>query len=113
MKLHAEISEPPFIEDGRIKVGITVRDHESGRAWTMESDLSEGAGGSGVAQTALPFDVVKQAEDALFLYVARREVASQLRVLREQVVPHAMGVTYRPMVGMGRKDGKSHYFLKG
>jgi len=111
MRLQGEVSEPPFIEGDRIKVGVTVRDEDSGRAWSMETELSQGSSPV-FSERALPFDVLKQAENTLFDYLARREVTSQLRVLRDQVVPHALGAAYRPVVGMRRTGEKAEYFLK-
>jgi hypothetical protein len=112
MKLDAVISEAPYLEGDRIRVEVTVRDHGSGESWSLESDLSKGAGGLIGAQAALPFDVVKQAEDTLFVYLAQRDVAARLKFLREQMVHHAQGVTYRPLVGLRHTSGKPEYFLK-
>ena len=111
MRLQAEVNAPPYLEGNRIKVGVTVKDEESGRAWSMQTELITG-NGTVFADKALPFEVVKEAEEALFAYVAQRGVATQLQVLREQVVPHAQGATYRPVVSTRTTDGKVEYFLK-
>jgi hypothetical protein len=111
MKLQAEVSSAPHLEGDRITVAVTVRDEESGRAWSVESDLSDGVTAA-PSQDAMPFEVAKRAEDALFTYLARREVVAQLRFLREKVVPHALGTNYRPQVGLRNAGGKTEYFLK-
>jgi len=111
MRLQAEINDLPYLEGDRIKVAMRVWDEESGRAWSLESDLGEGLSPRST-EGALPFDVVKRAEDAVFAYLARSEVRADVRVLREQVIPHALGSTYRPMVDVRHKDGKVEYVLK-
>jgi hypothetical protein len=111
MRLQAEVSDPPYIEDDCIKVGVTVKDEDTGRAWSMKTELSQG-NGPVFADRALPFDVLKQAENTLYDYLAQREVTAQLRVLRDQVIPHALGAAYRPMVGERRTADKVEYFLK-
>jgi hypothetical protein len=112
MRLQAEVNVPPYVDGDRIKVGVTVKDAESGRAWSMQTELTQG-NGTVFSEKALPFDVLKQAEDALFDYLMQREVTTQLRVLREQVIPHTLGTAYRPVVATRKSDGKIQYFLKG
>ena len=112
MRLQGEISAPPFIEGDRIKVGVTAREEESGKAWSMEIELTQG-NGPVFSDRALPFDVLKQAENTLYDYLARREVTDQLRMLRDQVVPHALGAAYHPVVGLRRNGEKVEYVLKG
>jgi hypothetical protein len=111
MRLHGEVSDPPHVEGDRIKVGITVRDEDSGLSWSMETELSQ-RNGQVFSDRALPFDVLKHAENTLMDYLARREVTAHLRVLRDQVVPHALGTAYRPAVSTRRSGHKVEYFLK-
>jgi hypothetical protein len=111
MRLRGEVNEPPYVEGDRIKVGVTVHDEDSGKAWSLKTELTPGSA-PGFADKGTPFDVLKQAEDILFDFLARRENAMQLRVLRDQVIPHAQGSAYRPVVDTRRVGDKAEYFLK-
>jgi hypothetical protein len=92
MKLRGEVAEEPHVVGNQVTTSIVVMDVDTGQQWTVESNLSGAASKMG----GLPFDVVKAAEDILQTYLAQEGATAKLRLLRDEVARHRLGVTYRP-----------------